>query len=54
MSTQVTSPTPAEAQAPGRLHYSLARVALAQLDLTTIGQYMFWLMFCPRAGSPNI
>jgi glucoamylase len=45
MSTQVTSPTPAGAQAPGRLHYSLVQVALAQSDLTTIGQYMFWLMF---------
>jgi glucoamylase len=45
MSTQVTSPAAAEAQAPGRLHYSLVRVALAQSDLTAIGQYMFWLMF---------
>jgi glucoamylase len=44
MSTQVTSPH-AEAQAPGLLHYSLAQVALTQSDLTTIGQYMFWLMF---------
>ena len=45
MSTQVTPPTHAEAQASGRFHYSLAQVALAQSDLTTIGQYMFWLMF---------
>ena len=45
MSTQVTPPTHAEAQAPGRFRYSLAQVALAQSDLTTIGQYMFWLMF---------
>jgi len=45
MSSQVTPPTHAEVQAPGRLHYSLAQVALAQSDLTTIGQYMFWLMF---------
>jgi len=45
MSTQVTSPAHAEAQAPGRLHFSLVPVALAQSDLTTIGQYMFWLMF---------
>jgi glucoamylase len=27
------------------LHYRLTQVALAHLDLTTIGQYMFWLMF---------
>ena len=27
------------------LRYSLARVALAQSDLTTVAQYMFWLMF---------
>jgi len=45
MSTRVTSPTGAEAQAPGRLRYSLVRVALAQSDLTVIGRYMFWLMF---------
>ena len=45
MSTQVTSPTDAEAQAPGRLQYSLVEVALAQSDLTTIAPYMFWLMF---------
>jgi len=45
MSTQVTSPAHAEAQAPGPLQYSLVRVALAQSDLTAIGQYMFWLMF---------
>ena len=45
MSVQVTSPTDAEVQAPGRLHYSLVQVALAQSDLTTIAQYMFWLMF---------
>jgi len=45
MSTRVTSPADAEAQAPGRLRYSLVQVALAQSDLTAIGQYMFWLMF---------
>jgi len=45
MSTQVTSPADAEAQAPGRLQYSLVEVALAQSDLTAIAQYMFWLMF---------
>jgi glucoamylase len=45
MSMQVTSPADAETQAPGRLHYSLVQVALAQSDLTTIAQYMFWLMF---------
>ncbi|HTP15306.1 MAG TPA: glycoside hydrolase family 15 protein, partial [Streptosporangiaceae bacterium] len=45
MSTPVASGTDAEAQAPGRLQYSLVEVALAQSDLTTIAQYMFWLMF---------
>ena len=44
MSMQVTPP-PAPQPGPGRLHYSLAQVALAQSDLTAIGQYMFWLMF---------
>ena len=27
------------------LHYSLVQAAVAQSDLTTIAQYMFWLMF---------
>jgi hypothetical protein len=44
MSTQVTPP-PTLKPGPGRVHYSLAEVALAQSDLTAIGQYMFWLMF---------
>jgi hypothetical protein len=44
MSTQVTPP-PTLKPGPGQLHYSLAQVALAQSDLTAIGQYMFWLMF---------
>jgi glucoamylase len=29
----------------GALQYSLVRPALAQLNLTTVAQYMFWLMF---------
>ena len=45
MSTRVASDTDAEAQAPRRLQYSPVEVALAQSDLTTIAQYMFWLMF---------
>jgi glucoamylase len=44
MSTQVTPP-PTLKPRPSRLHYSLVEVALAQSDLTAIGQYMFWLMF---------
>ena len=29
----------------GALQYSRVRLAVAQSDLTAIGQYMFWLMF---------
>ena len=29
----------------GTLQYSLVKSAVAQSDLTSIGQYMFWLMF---------
>jgi len=45
VNAQVTSQTSAATQSPGKVHFSLVKLAVAQSDLTAIAPYMFWLMF---------